>query len=389
MRVKKRIGLLAGTAVFFLLAGLLNGETAQAAEKRVVKVALGDTHSAAITEDGSLWMWGHGTDGEMGNNNSSNISNPVEIMKGVSQLSLGTWESAVIKNDGSLWMSGNNTFISFREKTWKKIAAGVKLVELGSTHAAMIKNDKSFYTWGGGWKGQLGDGSGKNIKSPVRIRIGETNPGTTGSGSKPYIGGIPGQNNGSKLPKKNSTFKYQNMTYKVTKSDAKKGTAALVKGDSKKTAASVPAVVKKNGYTFKVTQISGKAFYKYTKLKKITLGKNITSIGAKAFMGCTSLQAVSLDQGLITIGDAAFGGCKRLKKLVVPAKVKTIGKEAFAKCSSLKTIQIKSTVLKKVGKKAFSGIHKKAVIKVPSKKLKAYQKLLKKKGQASTVKIKR
>lgn len=146
MRVKKRIGLLAGTAVFFLLAGLLTGETAQAAEKRVVKVALGDTHSAAITEDGSLWMWGHGTDGEMGNNNSSNISNPVEIMKGVSQLSLGTWESAVIKNDGSLWMSGNNTFISFREKTWKKIAAGVKLVELGSTHAAMIKNDKSFYT---------------------------------------------------------------------------------------------------------------------------------------------------------------------------------------------------------------------------------------------------
>ena len=79
------------------------------------------------------------------------------------------------------------------------------------------------------------------------------------------------------------------MTHKVTKSDAKKGTAALVKGDSKKTAASVPAVVKKNGYTFKVTQISGKAFYKYTKLKKITLGKNITSIGAKAFMGCTSL----------------------------------------------------------------------------------------------------
>ena len=67
MRVKKRIGLLAGTAVFFLLAGLLTGETAQAAEKRVVKVALGDTHSAAITEDGSLWMWGHGTDGEMGN----------------------------------------------------------------------------------------------------------------------------------------------------------------------------------------------------------------------------------------------------------------------------------------------------------------------------------
>jgi mannan endo-1,4-beta-mannosidase len=37
---------------------------------------------------------------------------------------------------------------------------------------------------------------------------------------------------------------------------------------------------------------------------------------------------------------------------------------------------------------AFKKIHKKAVIEVPSGKLAAYKKLLKKKGQAKTVKIK-
>ena len=68
--------------------------------------------------------------------------------------------------------------------------------------------------------------------------------------------------------------------------------------------------------------------------------------------------------------------------------LKQIGAKAFFNCKVLKTITIKSKVLKKVGKNAFKGINKKAVIKVPSAKRKAYTKLLAKKGQSSTVKIK-
>ena len=51
-------------------------------------------------------------------------------------------------------------------------------------------------------------------------------------------------------------------------------------------------------------------------------------------------------------------------------------------------ITFKGTALKKVNKKAFKGIHKNAVIKVPKKKLAAYKKLMNKKGQSSSVKIK-
>ncbi|HCT91914.1 MAG TPA: hypothetical protein DF613_11140 [Lachnospiraceae bacterium] len=297
-------------------------------------------------------------------------------------------------------MCGHNTYISFSTGVPVKIADGAALAELGSTHCAMIKTDGSLWTWGAGWRGQLGDGEtnlayGHNVKEPVQITVGgvlgSQNPGTgqTIGGGNPGTEQIGGGNTGKTLPKKNSTFKVQNITYKVTTSDAKKGTATLVKGDKEKTSVTVPATVKKNGYTFKVTQVSDKAFYKYTKLKKIILGKNIIGIGTKAFQGCTALNTVSLDGALVTVGDYAFSGCKKLARLVVPAKVKIIGKETFSKCSSLKTIQIKATGLKKVGAKALSGIHKKATVKVPSKKLKDYQKLLKKKGQASTVKIKK
>ncbi|MBO5524476.1 MAG: hypothetical protein J5986_12535, partial [Roseburia sp.] len=56
-------------------------------------------------------------------------------------------------------------------------------------------------------------------------------------------------------------------------------------------------------------------------------------------------------------------------------------------CSKLGTITIKSTKLSSVGKNAFEGIKSTAKIKVPAKKLSAYKKLLKGKGQGSKVKI--
>ncbi|GEM_PF-4732127 len=92
-----------------------------------------------------------------------------------------------------------------------------------------------------------------------------------------------------------------------------------------------------------------------------------------------------------SIAKNACKGNKKLKTVTVGKNIKTIGANAFAGCKNLKTIRIASTSLtkKSVGKNAFKGIHKKAVIKVPKKKLKAYQKFLKGKGQAKSVKIKK
>lgn len=140
--------------------------------------------------------------------------------------------------------------------------------------------------------------------------------------------------------KKGTTFNYGKNKYKVT------GTATVaftgIKS-AKTTSVTIPATVKYGGKTFKVTSIAGKALKNKTKVKKVTIGKNVKSIGGSAFYGC----------------------------------------------KKLKTITIKSTVLKKAGKNAFKGISKKAVIKVPKSKLTAYKKLLKNKGQGSKVKIKK
>ena len=80
----------------------------------------------------------------------------------------------------------------------------------------------------------------------------------------------------------------------------------------------------------------------------------------------------------------AFKNQKKIRKVVIPSGVSKIGKKAFYGCKNLKNITIKTTKLtkKRVGSKAFSGIHAKAVIKVPKKKLSAYRKMLKARGAA-------
>ena len=88
------------------------------------------------------------------------------------------------------------------------------------------------------------------------------------------------------------------------------------------------------------------------------------------------------------IGANAFKGQKKLATVVIGANVSNIGKNAFNGCSSLQNITIKSTKLKTVGTGAFKGINKKATIKVPKAKKKAYTKLLSGKGQAKSVKVK-
>nr|MCR4692171.1 leucine-rich repeat protein [Lachnospiraceae bacterium] len=116
----------------------------------------------------------------------------------------------------------------------------------------------------------------------------------------------------------------------------------------------------------------------------------VTVIGEGAFADCMDLTSVTLGSNVIEIRKNAFKNCKSLTKITIPKKVESIGKQAFMGCSNLKKITIKTKLLtkKKVGSKAFKGIHKKAVFKVPSKVKKLYKSFLKKKGVTRTMKIK-
>ena len=139
------------------------------------------------------------------------------------------------------------------------------------------------------------------------------------------------------------------------------------------------AVDKKTKATYKVTTSNTVQYVKASskKAKTVKVPSTITVNGVKC--------------QVTSIAPKAMKGNKKLTKVVIPASVRTIGAQAFAGCKNLKNITIQTPYLtkKSVGAKAFKGISNKAVIKVPKKQLKAYQKLLKTKGVRKQVKIKK
>ena len=164
--------------------------------------------------------------------------------------------------------------------------------------------------------------------------------------------------------------------------------AVTVNGEAYKVSAIAPGAFKGNKTMTSVTMpesvkvIGASAFENCPKLATVTVGAGVTTIEANAFAGCKKLTTLTIGDNVTTIGNNAFKNCKALTTVTIPKKVKTIGANAFAGCKKLKTVIFKTTKLTKkvVGANAFKGIHKKAVIKVPKKKLKDYKKILKKVG---------
>ena len=183
-----------------------------------------------------------------------------------------------------------------------------------------------------------------DILKTTTIHYGFTEP-SNPQPSNPSVPDNSSENNSVSVIKQGDVVAVQNAKYRITGTGTVK-TAEYKKSDSKTQATvKIPATVTVNKEVYRVTSIAKNCFKGNKKLKTITISKNIKTIGANAFSGC----------------------------------------------KNLKTIKITSTFLtkKSIGKNAFKGIYKKAVIKVPKKKLKSYQKILKGKGQAKSVKIKK
>jgi alpha-tubulin suppressor-like RCC1 family protein len=153
------------------------------------QVSSGDQHTAAIKTDGTLWTWGRGNYGRLGNNqNFVQISTPSTTFSGGTnwkQVSAGYRHNVAIKTDGTLWTWGNNnngqlgTGLTTNVSTPVTTSAGGtnwKQVSAGNSHTSAIKTDGTLWTWGNGTSGQLGRLSFGSIKStPVTTFAGGTN----------------------------------------------------------------------------------------------------------------------------------------------------------------------------------------------------------------------
>lgn len=151
------------------------------------QVSCGNDHTAAIKNDGTLWMWGIGINGQLGDNTFLNRSSPVQTIAGGTnwkQVSCGQIHTAAIKTDGTLWIWGDNTNGALGDNTTTNRSSPVQTITIGTNwkqiscglyNTSAIKTDGTLWVWGQNDNGQLGDNTSANKSSPVQTIAGGSN----------------------------------------------------------------------------------------------------------------------------------------------------------------------------------------------------------------------
>ncbi len=142
-----------------------------------------------IKNDGTLWTWGRGADGQLGYNSVTDRSSPgqtISTTKTWKTLSYGVNNRSIsaIKTDGTLWLWGNNSYGQLgnndrtsRSSPVQTVSGGTNWVyaAAGNVSAAGIKGDGTLWTWGRGNNGALGNNSTASRSSPAQTTAGGSN----------------------------------------------------------------------------------------------------------------------------------------------------------------------------------------------------------------------
>jgi len=140
-------------------------------------VSAGEGHSFGIRVDGSLWAWGYNAFGELGDGTHTMRTSPVPINPGTTWKAISTsqWSTLALRSDGTLWAWGDNGAGQLGDGTVatgslspEPISPGFTwtAISIGGQHSLAIRSDGTLWAWGGNVAGQFGD---ETTLSPAQI----------------------------------------------------------------------------------------------------------------------------------------------------------------------------------------------------------------------------
>jgi len=158
---------------------------------RIVMASLGHSHFVALTSHGKVFTWGLNSDGQLGFGGDETTlmkfsASPVEVVSLARQnirfVNAAANRTAAISDDGKLfiWGAGQSGEMGDGStRSHKKPylveslrASGAKIcqVAMGSKHVVAVTRSGDLYTWGDGAAGQLGLGNfGVQQKRPMQV----------------------------------------------------------------------------------------------------------------------------------------------------------------------------------------------------------------------------
>ncbi len=181
-----RIGVLLGSAAGFVLAILLvvsgaAGATAAGSATTATAVAVGMSHTCALTSAGGVKCWGDNYNGELGDETVTERHDPVDVTglrSGVQAIAAGDYFSCALTDAGAVKCWGYNGFGQLGDGTTRDrhtpvgvagLSKGVVAIAAGSTHACALTNGGAVRCWGSNGSGALGNGTASGRRSPAGV----------------------------------------------------------------------------------------------------------------------------------------------------------------------------------------------------------------------------
>ena len=146
--------------------------------------AVGDCHSAAVGEDGSLFVWGRGSRGQLGTGDTASRLVPTRVtgLPGpVRQVAAGLCHTGIVTEAGDLLVCGWGEYgqLGLGDEDDRTIPTrvaravfdgeAVLMVACGKYHTATLTERGGVYTFGNGEDGRLGHGDEENQLAPRRV----------------------------------------------------------------------------------------------------------------------------------------------------------------------------------------------------------------------------
>jgi alpha-tubulin suppressor-like RCC1 family protein len=144
------------------------------------QASAGTNNSACVKIDGTLFTWGDNTSGQLGHNDVIvRRSSPVQVgaLTNWAQVSVNTNFMACVTTAGTLFtwgvnasgQLGHNDVIARSSPVQVGALTDWAQVAAGATHTACVKTDGTIWTWGNAARGALGQNNATSLSSPVQV----------------------------------------------------------------------------------------------------------------------------------------------------------------------------------------------------------------------------
>jgi signal peptidase I len=157
----------------------------------ITEVVAGEAFACGLEDDGTVWCWGRGDKGQLGNNATSSLDYPVQVtgvggsgyLTGVIDIAAGQKHACAITSSGYAYCWGENNVGQLGNNTGSNSTVPVQVTGVGGSgtlsgltavgsgmdHACAVGAAGAVYCWGEGSAGQLGNGATSDSQHPKQV----------------------------------------------------------------------------------------------------------------------------------------------------------------------------------------------------------------------------